>query len=97
MSTPDFGKFAPVTLRHMRSQGCRELLAYCNSCSHSMIVNVGHLPDDTSIKSLGGGIVCTRCAHVGAEVMPNWQAQYDHPSAEFHKLSLRSGPWMLKG
>jgi hypothetical protein len=55
MPAPRIGKFAPVTLGHVRSQGCRDLLAYCNSgrCTHSTIMNVGHLPDETSIKSLG--------------------------------------------
>jgi hypothetical protein len=67
-------KLAPVTLGHMRSQGCRDLLVYCNSgrCSHSTIMNVGHLPDDTPIKSLGDGIVCAQCGHLGADVVPNW-------------------------
>jgi hypothetical protein len=94
----DLSKFAPVTLGHMRSQGCRDLLAYCNSghCNHSTIMNVGHLPDDLSIKSLGNGIVCPRCGHVGADVMPNWPAQYENLNAEFHKLSLRWGPWKVK-
>jgi hypothetical protein len=68
------GKFAPVTLGHMRSHGCRDLLVYCNSgrCNHSTIINVGHLPDGTPIKSLGDGIVCTQCGHLGADVVPNW-------------------------
>ena len=68
------GKLAPVTLGHMRSQGCRDLLVYCNfdRCNHSTIINVGHLPDDTPIKSLGDGIVCTRCGHLGADMVPNW-------------------------
>jgi hypothetical protein len=68
------GKLAPVTLGHMRSQGCRDLLVYCNSgrCNHGAIMNVGHLPDDTPIKSLGDGIVCSRCGHLGADVVPNW-------------------------
>src|SRR5215471_3980866 len=68
------GKLAPVTLGHMRSQGCRDLLVYCNSgrCNQSTIMNVGHLPDDTRINSLGDGIVCMRCGHLGAEVVPNW-------------------------
>jgi hypothetical protein len=63
-----------VTLGHMRSQGCRDLLVYCNSdrCNHSTIMNVGHLPEDTPIKSLGYGIVCTQCGHLGADVVPNW-------------------------
>jgi hypothetical protein len=70
----DVGKFAPVTLGHMRSQGCRELLAYCNSgrCNHSAIMDVGHLPDDTPIKSLGDRIVCRQCGHLGADVVANW-------------------------
>src|SRR5215472_8777729 len=68
------GKLAPVTLGHMRSQGCRDLLVYCNSdrCNHSRIMNVGHLPDHTPIKSLGDGFVCAKCGHLGADVVPNW-------------------------
>jgi hypothetical protein len=47
------GKLAPVTLGLMWSQGFRDLLVYCNSdrCHHSIIINVGHLPDETPIKS----------------------------------------------
>jgi hypothetical protein len=56
-------------------------------------MDVGHLPNDTPIKSLGDGIVCSRCGHVGADVLPNWRAQYDTVDAEFHALSLQSGPW----
>ncbi len=68
------GKLAPVTLGHMRSQGCRDLLVYCNSdrCDYSTIMNVGHLPDHTPIKSLGDGFVCAKCGHLGADVVPNW-------------------------
>jgi hypothetical protein len=74
MSPTKAEKLAPVTLGHMRSQGCRDLLVYCNSdsCDYSTIMNVGHLPDDTPIKSLGEGIVCAHCGHLGADVVPNW-------------------------
>ena len=91
----DLGKFAPVTLGNMRSQGCRELLAYCKSdgCKHGAIVSVGHLPDGTPIRLLGDGVVCSRCGHIGANVLPNWRAQYGTVNAEFHAFSLRSGPW----
>ena len=56
----------------MRYQGCRDLLFCCNSgrCDYSAIMNVGHLPDDTVIKTLGSGIVCTQCGHLGANVVP---------------------------
>jgi hypothetical protein len=72
------GKFAPVTLGHMRSLGCRDLLVYRNSgdCNYSTIMNPGHLPHDTPIKSLGAGMVCERCGHVGAHVMPNWSGAH---------------------
>ena len=68
------GKLAPVTLGHMRSQGCRDLLVYCNSgrCKYSTIMNVGHLRDETPIKSLGDGFVCAKCGHHGADMLPNW-------------------------
>jgi hypothetical protein len=74
MPTVKVGKFEPVTLGHMRSQGCRDLLVYCNSgrCNHSTIMNVGHLPDETPIKSLGDGFVCAKCGHLGADAVPNW-------------------------
>jgi hypothetical protein len=67
MPAPRIGKFAPVTLGHVRSQGCRDLLAYCNSarCSHSTIINVGHLPDDTPNQ-------VTRRWHCVCEVRPSW-------------------------
>ena len=94
----DVGKFAPVTLGHMRSQGCRELLAYCNSgrCNHSTAMNIAHLPDNIPIKSLADSIVCTDCGHVGADVIPNWRAHYGILNAEFHKLSLAAGPWGVR-
>ena len=67
-------KFAPVTLDHMRSHGCRELVICCSSgyCNHSTAMNVGHLSDDIPIKSLGDGVVCKRCGHVGPDVVPTW-------------------------
>src|SRR5262249_9926844 len=66
MSLIKVGKLAPVTVGHMRSQGWRDLLVYCRSgrCNHGAIMNVGHLPDHTPIKSLGHGIVCAKCGHL---------------------------------
>ena len=75
MAVAKVGKFEPVTLGNMRAQGCRDLLVYCDSgrCNHSTIMNVGHLPDETPIKSLGDGFVCSKCGHLGADAVPNWQ------------------------
>jgi hypothetical protein len=66
--------FEPVTLGHIRSHGCRDLLVYCSSinCNHGVTINADHMPDDTAIRSLGSRMVCTRCGHVGADVRPDW-------------------------
>ena len=57
-------RFEPVTLGHIRSHGCRDLLIYCGSinCNHSTTMNADHLPDDTVIRALGPKMVCTKCA-----------------------------------
>ena len=67
-------KFEPVTLGHIRSHGCRDLLIYCGSinCSHSTTMSAEHLPDDTVVRSLGPKMICTKCGHVGADVRPDW-------------------------
>ena len=64
--------FGPVTLGHIRSHGCRDLLVYCGSinCNHGTTMNADHLPDDTPIRPLGSRMVCTRCGHVGADAAP---------------------------
>src|SRR5438105_4011632 len=66
--------FEPVTLGHIRSHGCRDLLIYCGSinCSHSATMNADHLPDETPIRPLGARMVCSKCGHVGADVRPDW-------------------------
>jgi hypothetical protein len=55
--------FEPVTLGHIRGQGCRDLPVYCGSinCSHSDTLNADHMPDDTPIRPFGARMVCSRC------------------------------------
>src|SRR5436190_24322387 len=66
--------FEPVTLGHIRSHGCRDLLIYCGSinCSHSATMNADHMPDKTPIRPLGARMVCSRCGDRGADVRPDW-------------------------
>ena len=66
--------FAPVTLGHIRSHGCRGLLVYCISgrCHHSATLNGDWLSDDTPVRSLCSRMVCTRCGMIGADVRPDW-------------------------
>jgi hypothetical protein len=41
--------FEPVTLGHICSHGCRDLLVYCGSidCSHGATLNADHMPGTT--------------------------------------------------
>jgi hypothetical protein len=67
-------RIASVTVGHIRSHGCRDLLIYCASidCSHNAVMTADHLPDETLIRPLGRRMVCTRCGHAGADVRPDW-------------------------
>ena len=40
--------FEPVTMGHIRSHGCRDLLVYCDSgwCNHNTVMNADWLPDE---------------------------------------------------
>ena len=66
--------FEPVTLGHIRSHGCRDLLVYCNSgrCHHGVTMNGDWLSDGTPVRSLCRRMVCTRCGMIGADVRPDW-------------------------
>jgi hypothetical protein len=56
--------FAPVTMGHIRSHGCRD--------HHSATLNGNWLPDDTAVRSLCSRMVCTRCGMLGADVRLDW-------------------------
>jgi hypothetical protein len=59
--------FPPVTLGHIRSHGCRDILIYCGSinCSHGATINADPMPPDkTVIRALGPRMVCIKCPHV---------------------------------
>ena len=66
--------FEPVTMGHIRSHGCRELLVYCESvwCNHGAVINADWLPDETPVRSLCSRMVCTECGLIGADVRPDW-------------------------
>jgi hypothetical protein len=74
MAIHESSRLASVTLGHIRSHGCRDLLIYCGciDCSHSAVMNADHLSDDTPTRPLGARMVCTHCGHMGADVRPDW-------------------------
>ena len=59
----------PVTMGHVRSHGCRELLVYCTSiwCNHSAKINADWLPDEAALLALEPRMVCTVCGLIGAD------------------------------
>jgi hypothetical protein len=61
--------FPPVTLGHIRSHGCRDLLVYCGSinCNHSVTMNADWLADDVPVRSLCSRMVCIECGMIGAD------------------------------
>jgi hypothetical protein len=81
MPVPNGERIQSVTLGHIRSHGCRNLLVYCSSinCSHSAGMNADHLSDETYIRPLGARMVCTRCGHLGADVRPDWAPHVNKP------------------
>jgi hypothetical protein len=56
----------------MRANGVRSLVGYCNTCSHSAVVNVDGYGDDVFVPAFNQRMVCTRCGIIGAEARPNW-------------------------
>jgi hypothetical protein len=51
----------PVTMGHVRSHGCRDLLVYCTSswCHHSAKLSGDFLSDDTVLLEIEPRFVCT--------------------------------------
>jgi hypothetical protein len=70
-----------VTMGHIRSHGCRDLLVYCASgrCHHGTVMNADWLPNETPVRSLCRRMVCTRCGYRGADVRPDWRPHVNKP------------------
>ena len=74
--------FAPVTLGHIRSHGCHDLLVYCDSgrCHHSATMNADWLPDEMPVRSLCPRMACMVCGYVGGDVRPDWSPHVNKSS-----------------
>jgi hypothetical protein len=65
----------PVPRSNQRSLGYRKLWVHCGNpdCRHSAILEVDHLPDETTYNDLMPRMLCTLCGHRGADVSTAWR------------------------
>jgi hypothetical protein len=67
----------PMTLGNMRRNGVRGLFVTRTACGRTSEVNVDAWPDDVPVPSFGPRMRCTKCGHVGATAIPNWNERAD--------------------
>ena len=67
----------PMTLANMRSLGVNSLSVWCagRDCWHQTTLDVAGFPDAATVPSFASRLRCAACGHLGAEVMPNWNAR----------------------
>ena len=90
---PKVQTFPPVTMGHIRGNGCRDVLVYCSSghCHHSATMNGDGFPDDLPVRSLCGRMVCTVCGMIGADVRPDWSPHVNKRNLSDHRSSGETG------
>ena len=66
----------PVPLSNQRGLGYKKVWVYCSNpdCRHSAVLDVEHLPDETTFNELMPRMLCTVCDHRGADVTTAWHA-----------------------
>ena len=69
----------PMTLGNMRGLGPRSLDVTCTACGYHTTFNVDDWPDEVLVPSFGPRMRCTKCGHLGANVMPNWRQLRNAP------------------
>ncbi len=72
----------PMTLGNMRSLGPRSLDVTCTACGYHTTFNVDAWPDEVLVPSFGPRMRCTRCGHLGANVMPDWRQLRSAPRTQ---------------
>ena len=64
----------PVPLLNQRSLGYKKVWVCCGNpnCHQSAVLDVEHLPDQTTFNELMPRMLCTVCDHRGADVTTAW-------------------------
>ena len=72
MTARNFG--LPMTLRNMRDNGPRAVIATCQACGHEDDVNVDALPDSVHVPDAGRYLRCSGCGGKAISTRPAWHA-----------------------
>ncbi len=62
----------PMSLGNMRHLGPRSLVVTCLAYGYHTTFNVDEWPNEILVPAFGPHIACTKCAHLGANVRPDW-------------------------
>jgi hypothetical protein len=72
-----------MTLRNMREQGVRRLIAFClrDACRHRAVIDVSAYPADTEVSWFQQRVKCGKCGARGRDinVRPNWKERAGMP------------------
>jgi hypothetical protein len=64
--------FKPMTLRNMRQNGVRAVIATCQVCGHKADVNVDALAGTVIVPNAGRQLRCSKCGGKRIETRPAW-------------------------
>jgi DNA-directed RNA polymerase subunit RPC12/RpoP len=62
----------PITLRNMRENGVRAVIASCEKCGHKADVVADQLPDDVFVPGVAKRLRCSQCGSKRINSRPAW-------------------------
>lgn len=67
----------PMSLRNMRENGVRAVVAQCETCNRSADVNVDALPATVTVPKAGQRLRCSQCGGKTISTRPAWHTARD--------------------
>jgi hypothetical protein len=65
----------PMTLRNMRQNGVKAVIAACQTCGHKADVNVDALTETIIVPEAGRRLRCTQCGGKRIDTRPAWHTR----------------------
>ena len=82
----------PMTLRNMRENGVRMLIASCANCGRSADVNVDQLPETLTVPEAGQRLRCSSCGGKTISTRPAWHTARRPGAPDFARQNGRRCP-----